>query len=138
MKGRKRHVLVDTQGLVSKVKVLPANLSDAQGGKVVLQAAWAIFKCLSHLFIDGGYKRQFEEWVKETLGWTVQVMQRPDANFRGIWWPDDVPMPPDLIEELRAAQKDPRLSLFRSHPPPLGSGAYLRLAQLQPQTQPRL
>ena len=101
MKGRKRHLLVDTQGLVLKVKVLPANLTDAQGGKVVLQAAWAIFKRLSHLFIDGGYKRQFEEWVKETLGWTVQVMQRPDANFRGIWWPDDVPMPPDLIEELR-------------------------------------
>jgi len=36
------------------------------------------------LFIDGGYKRQFEEWVEQALGWTVQVMQRPDANFRGI------------------------------------------------------
>ncbi|WP_420845993.1 transposase [Meiothermus hypogaeus] len=100
VKGRKRHLLVDTQGLVLKVKVLPANLTDAQGGQVVLQAARAAFKRLTHLFIDGGYKRQFEDWVKETLGWTLQVMQRPDANFRGIWWPEGVPMPPDLIEEL--------------------------------------
>ncbi|WP_443093733.1 transposase [Meiothermus hypogaeus] len=96
VKGRKRHWLVDTQGRVLKVKVLPANLSDAQGGRVVLPAAWAIFKRLSHLFIDGGYKRQFADGVKQTLGWTVQVMRRPEANFRGIW----LPMPPDLIEEL--------------------------------------
>jgi len=92
--------MVDTQGLVLKVKVLPANITDAEGGKIVLKAAWAVQRDFSHLFIDGGYKRQFEEWVKETLNWTVQVMQRPDANFRGIWWPDDKPMPDDLVQEL--------------------------------------
>ncbi|WP_027875880.1 transposase, partial [Meiothermus cerbereus] len=37
---------------------------------------------------------------RRTLGWTVQVMQRPDANFRGIWWPDEKPIPDDLAEEL--------------------------------------
>lgn len=69
-----------------------------------------MFKRLSHVFIDGGcgYKRQFEDWVKGTLGWTVQVMQRPDANFRGIGWPDGLPMPPDLIEELRQKTRDHR------------------------------
>lgn len=92
--------MVDTQGLVLKVKVLPANITDAEGGRAVLQAAWATQRDFCHLFIDGGYKRQFEEWVKETLGWSVQVMQRPDANFRGIWWPNDRPMPDDLAEEL--------------------------------------
>lgn len=34
------------------------------------------------------------------MNWTVQVMQRPDANFHGIWWPNDQPMPDDLAEEL--------------------------------------
>jgi transposase len=92
--------MVDTQGLVLKVKVLAANITDAEGGKVVLQEAWATQRDFCHLFIDGGYKRQFEEWVKETLNWTVQVMQRPDANFRGIWWPNDKPRPDDLAEEL--------------------------------------
>ena len=92
--------MVDTQGLVLKVKVLPADITDAEGGKVVLQAAWATQRDFCHLFIDGGYKRQFEEWVRRTLGWTVQVMQRPDTNFRGIWWPDEKPIPDDLAEEL--------------------------------------
>ncbi|WP_147371113.1 transposase, partial [Meiothermus luteus] len=57
VKGCKRHLLVDTQGLSKR---------------------------LSHLFVDGGYKRRFEEWVRRTLGWTVEVVRRPDANFRVI------------------------------------------------------
>lgn len=92
--------MVDTQGLVLKVKVLPANVTDAEGGKACLQLAWASLKRFCHLLVDGGCKRQFEEWVQQTLGWSVQVMQRPDANFRGIWWPDDKPMPDDLVQEL--------------------------------------
>lgn len=64
-----------------------------------------LLKRLSHLFIDGGYKRTFEEWVKRTLGRAVQVMQRPDANFQGIWWPEDQPIPEDLAEELREIQR---------------------------------
>ncbi|AGK04246.1 hypothetical protein K649_04720 [Meiothermus ruber DSM 1279] len=39
-------------------------------------------KRLSRLFVDGGYKRRFEEWVRRTLSWTVEVVRRPDANFK--------------------------------------------------------
>ena len=92
--------MVDTQGLVLKVKVLPANITDAEGGKACLQLAGIDLKRFCHLFVDGGYKRQFQEWVQQTLGWSVQVMQRPDANFRGIWWPKDKPIPDDLVQEL--------------------------------------
>ncbi|WP_407571412.1 hypothetical protein [Deinococcus altitudinis] len=36
MKGRKRHLIVDTLGLLLKVKVLPANVGDWEGGKGLL------------------------------------------------------------------------------------------------------
>ena len=68
--------MVDTQGLVLKVKVLPADITDAEGGKAVLQAAWATQRDFCHLFIDGGYKRQFEEWVRRTV-----VLHLNDTSF---------------------------------------------------------
>jgi transposase len=92
--------VVDTQGLVLKVKVLPANVMDGDGGQVVLEGLNRIFGEIKLLFVDGGYKKQFQGWVKETLGWNVEVKQRPDANFRGIWWKEGVPMPQALQEEL--------------------------------------
>jgi transposase len=91
---------VDTQGLVLKVLILPANIMDAEGGKQLLESIKDSFTRLKHLFVDGGYKRAWREWVEQTLGWTVEVVQRPDANFRGIWWPDHTPFPPDLEQEL--------------------------------------
>lgn len=94
-------MLVDTQGLVLKVRVLAANIPDREGGQLLLVGVNDLFTRLQHLFADGGYRGKWVTWVKETLGWTVDIVQRPDANFRGIWWPDDVPMPPELIEELR-------------------------------------
>lgn len=100
IKGRRRHLFVDTQGLLIKVKVLAADISDHEGGMQVLAAAWAILKNFRHIFVDGGYKKTFQDWVKENLGWSVQVMQRPDANFRGFWWPKDKPVPEDLMQEM--------------------------------------
>jgi putative transposase len=100
VKGRKRHLLVDTQGLVLKVLILPANITDAEGGQKLLENIKDTFTRLKHLFVDGGYKRTWREWVEQTLGWTVEVVQRPDANFRGVWWPNDKPFPPDLEQEL--------------------------------------
>lgn len=94
-------MLVDTQGLVLKVKVLAANITDREGGKLLLEGIDSVFTRLRHLFVDGSYQGKWVQWVKETLGWTLEVVQRADANFRGIWWPKDEPMPPELVEELR-------------------------------------
>lgn len=94
-------MLVDTQGLLLRVRVLAANLTDREGGKLLLEGIGSVFTRLGHLFVDGGYQGKWVQWVKETLGWTVEVVQRADANFRGIYWPDGVPMPPELAAELR-------------------------------------
>ena len=63
----------------------------------MVQAAWAE----RHLFVDRGYKRLFGEWVRTVPGWTVQVMQRLDDNFRGIWWPEGRAIPEALGRKTR-------------------------------------
>jgi putative transposase len=92
VKGRTRHLLVDTLGLVLRVLVHPANVPDQDGGQELLAdhaALTAAFPRLQQLWADCAYHRQFVDWVRQTLGWTVQVVKRPS---RGCWVPvDDEP-----------------------------------------------
>jgi transposase len=76
VKGRKRHILVDTQGLLLKVQVHAADLMDWVGGQALLQGVKALFPRLKHLWTDAGYKDGFSTWVEQTLGWTVEMVQR--------------------------------------------------------------
>lgn len=87
MKGRKRHLLVDTQGFVLAVLGLAANVSDSAGGKQLLGDLRGRFRRLHHLFIDGGYKRGFQEWVSTTLGWTLEVVQLTKSCLRQTLMP---------------------------------------------------
>jgi putative transposase len=56
VKGRKRHLLVDTEGLVLKAKVHVANMVDQEGIKPLLDGAKELFPRLSHLWLDAGYR----------------------------------------------------------------------------------
>lgn len=77
VKGRKRHVLVDTQGLLLKVQVQAADLMEWIGGQDLLHGMNDAFPRLKHLWTDAGYKSGFSTWVEQTLGWTVEMVQRP-------------------------------------------------------------
>ena len=79
VKGRKRHVLVDTEGFVLKAKVHSANLSDQEGIKELLRRADRLFPRLSHLWVDAGYRAEDKgaDWVEKTLGWSVDLVERP-------------------------------------------------------------
>jgi hypothetical protein len=73
VKGRKRHLLVDTQGLVLKVKVHAASVMDRDGIKTLLKRAKDLFPRLSHLWLDAGYngRGKGKDWVEKTLGLTA-------------------------------------------------------------------
>lgn len=114
VKGRRRHLLVDTQGLLVKVKVQAdrpgrcrfvqdaGNVSDRDGGKVLLLTLMGgILKRLTHLFVDGGYKGKWVEWVKETLAWTVEVVQHPYAGRSGFWLPEGQELTPEQLATLK-------------------------------------
>jgi putative transposase len=79
VKGRKRHLLVDTEGLVLKAKVHVANVVDQEGIKPLLEHAKELFPRLSHLWLDAGYRGEEKGrgWVEKVLGWTVDLVERP-------------------------------------------------------------
>ena len=52
VKGRKRHLLVDTEGLVLKAKIHAADVTDQEGIKPLLNGAKELFPRLSHLWMD--------------------------------------------------------------------------------------
>jgi putative transposase len=79
VKGRKRHLLVDTEGFVLKAKVHSAKVMDYEGIKTLLREADRIFPRLRHLWLDAGYRGEDKggDWVEKTLGWTVELLERP-------------------------------------------------------------
>ncbi len=79
IKGRKRHLLVDTEGFVLKAKVHSAKVLDQEGIKPLLERAGEQFLRLKHLWLDAGYRgeNKGKGWVEKTLGWTVELVERP-------------------------------------------------------------
>jgi len=78
VKGRKRHILVDTLGLVLMVVVHAANLQDRDGAKLVLSKAKPLFSALQLIWADGGYAGQLIDWVKLTCAWVLSIVKRND------------------------------------------------------------
>lgn len=101
VKARRRHLLVDTQGLLLGIVVLAANISDPAGGKQLLETLQGRFGRLRHLFVDGGYKRTFREWVTDTLGWSIEVVQHAHAGIRGFWLPEGQELTPEQLAMLK-------------------------------------
>ena len=88
MKGRKRHLLVDTQGFVLKVRVHAADIADRDGGRLLLEAFEpdrARFPLLRHLWVDAGYRGRFVDWVTTTLGWSVEVVKHWWTGVAAVW-----------------------------------------------------
>jgi putative transposase len=79
--GRKRHIVVDTLGLLLLVLVTAANVQDKPGAKELLTQLQQRLSLprLQLLWADGGYGgNPFAIWVKATFGWLWQVIKRND------------------------------------------------------------
>jgi len=77
VRGRKRQLLVDTEGLVLKAKVHSAKVSDQDGLKLLLNSARTAVSRLKHLWLDAGYEGRGKQWVKEVLGLRLEIVRRP-------------------------------------------------------------
>jgi putative transposase len=85
VKGRKRHLVVDTEGLLLAVAVHPADLQDRDGARLVLDRLRHRFPRLQHLWADAGYSGpKLGDWVQETTDWTLEIVRRaePGSGFR--------------------------------------------------------
>jgi putative transposase len=77
VEGRKRHLLVDTEGMVLKAKVHSAKVPDQDGLRVLLESARTRFSRLKHLWVDAGYQGRGRRWAEEILGLSVEVVRKP-------------------------------------------------------------
>lgn len=78
VKGTKRHLLVDTLGLLLCVVVHAANVQDRDGAKKVLCRAHAQFPTLRLIWADGGYAGKLIAWVQAVCGWVLAIVKRSE------------------------------------------------------------
>ena len=83
MKGRKRHILVDTLGLIHGLKVHTGDIQDRDGAKLVLKPMIGKLSRFERLWGDGGYAGQLVGWVREQTGWELDIVKRSD-DMRGF------------------------------------------------------
>jgi putative transposase len=77
--GRKRHILVDTMGLILAVVVHSAGIQDRDGAKAVLERFQKEDpQRLELTWADGGYSGKLIEWVKQECGWMLEIVKRSD------------------------------------------------------------
>jgi transposase len=87
--GRKRHLVVDTQGLILHVLVHPADVHDRRAAEAVLADLRSRYPEVECLFADMGYQG-LTSWLATELGWTLLVVKRPR---RWVRVPADQPAP---------------------------------------------
>lgn len=76
--GRKRHLAVDTLGLVLSLVVHAASIQDQDGARWLLTKLHASFRRLKVIFADSAYGRSgLPAWTRQTCGWILQTVLRP-------------------------------------------------------------
>jgi putative transposase len=81
VKGRKRHIVVDTLGLLIAVVVTSANVQDYHGAKPALLRAQDRSPLLKVVWVDGIYEKEWLiGWARQECGWELQVVKRTDQE----------------------------------------------------------
>src|SRR5215210_2711687 len=85
IKGRKRHLLVDTLGLPLSVYVTPADIQDRGGARCLLAGLKPFVPRLKKIWADGAYARQkLAGWLEERGGWELEIVERSSADTEGF------------------------------------------------------
>jgi len=79
-KGRKRHLLTDTLGLLIGMKVHSAAIQDRDGAKLLLHCSRSFLTTIKKIFADGGYAGKLIAWVKERFGITLEIVKRNELH----------------------------------------------------------
>ncbi len=81
IKGRKRHIVVDTMGNALAISVLAANIRDTKSGINLAKKAFETYPTIQRFCGDNGYRKSFEEVVLEQLGLGVDISKRIKPEF---------------------------------------------------------
>jgi putative transposase len=80
VKGRKRHIVVDTLGLLLRCVVHPADVQDRDGAKLVLKGLSERFPRLKRIWADGGYAGQLVEQAKDWGKWVLEIVKKAEKS----------------------------------------------------------
>jgi putative transposase len=83
IKGIKRHIVVDTTGMLLCVKVHSAGIADRHGGRLVLGCLRKNWRAIKKLFVDGGYQLPGKNQRKDTPinGYEIEIVKRSDIKI---------------------------------------------------------
>jgi transposase len=80
IKGRKRHIVTDTQGNLVGLVVHEAGIQDRDGAPCVLASIRSLYPWLRHIFADGGYAgEKLRQALKRMGEWTIEIIKRSDT-----------------------------------------------------------
>ena len=80
IKGRKRHIAVDTEGNLLAVIVHAAGIQDRVAARAVLMRLFCRFDTITKVFVDGGYTGKLIGWAKEMFGYDLEVVKRNELH----------------------------------------------------------
>jgi putative transposase len=80
IKGHKRHIIVDTLGLVLCVVVHSASVQDRDGAIIVLTKLTQYWKKIIKIFADGGYRGQLVQQIKKQFRLELEIIKRDNQN----------------------------------------------------------
>src|ERR687893_2688198 len=84
VKGRKRHLLVDTLGLPFSIYFPPAAVQDRVGARLLLAGLRPLVPRLKKIWADGAYSgKELAKWCEEQGGWELEVVER-DKEAKGF------------------------------------------------------
>ena len=89
VKGRKRHILVDTFGLLIACRVEPADISDRRAAALLLGGLGALFPNIRTVIADAGdQSRKLARHLLRQDGWKLQIVKRRQRAFKitGLTW----------------------------------------------------
>ncbi|MBS9403643.1 transposase [Halomonas sp. TRM85114] len=89
VKGRKRHVLVDTLGLILAVSVTAASVQDRDGAHPVMASGMEKYAGISKVFVDAGYAGRCAQTVRQRHDIAVEVVRHPANANVGRWCAPD-------------------------------------------------
>jgi transposase len=80
IKGRKRHLLTDTEGLLLDVRVHSAGIQDRDGAKLLLHHARRSLGSIKKIFADGGYAGKLIAWTRKKFDIALEIVKRNELH----------------------------------------------------------
>lgn len=79
LKGRKRHIVVDTQGYLLDIELTAASVQDRHAAQALLRRVKTRFPSLAHVWVDASYQGVLQAWASNLIDLTLEVVARPPA-----------------------------------------------------------